>query len=172
MTGHLLIAVLALGAEAPTESEGEYVVRVDVAGYVDAPLTDPPPEEMPLRSIEVLCRPGEPFRSRTNVGKETTTVSGVLKRAEGEAGDASEFVVELRYSHVVDTGQTVPVAPGREQNILDITSSCGTMTADLDVPCVLGGITTRVRDQDSEHPDRASKTTVTVTVSEDRPSDE
>ena len=172
MTGPLLIAVLALGTEVPPESETGYVVRVDVTGYVDAALTDTPPEELPLRSVEVLCRPGKPFRSRTTVGKETTTVSGVLKRAESETADAGEFVVELRYSHVVDTGQMVTVAPGKEQKLPDVTTIQTHIATDFDTPVVCGGILTRSDDQRPEHSDRISKTTVTLTVLEDGASEE
>ena len=166
MTGCVLIAAAVLGADLTSTPEADYLLRVEVIGYVDAPLTDVPPQEAFLRSVELLCRPGHRFRAQLTAGKETTTVSGKL-----ESQESGEFAVDLLCSHVVDTGRTVPIAPGKTQKILDITSSHATVTLTPGKPFRIGGIVTKTHDQHDKLSSRASKKIVIVTIAKDQPSE-
>lgn len=83
----------------------DYIIRVETTGYVDAELKpdSPDPEDDTLRTVETLCRIGQPFLARMKVGNETTTLKGVLRNSDDPKSD---FSVGVTYSHIVDLSST------------------------------------------------------------------
>lgn len=147
----------------------DYIVRVETTGYVDAEIKPDSvePEERSLRTIETLCRIGQPFRARIIVGNETTTLSGIVKESDLPESD---FRVDLKHSHVVDTGLTVPAAHGMEQKILNINSSNTTVAVVQGKPLKLGGLLASSTDT-TEAGTRTTRSVIfyTITVEEHDP---
>lgn len=151
--------------------DSDYLLRVEHVGYKDAvvPENGGEPADVSLRTIETVCRLDQPFLARATVGPATTTISGVLRKAdEGEY----DFKVDLASSQVVDTGVTVPVAAGVEQKILDVTSSQSIVAVREGVAFEGGGVITRSAEQTADSPKprtTMSKLYMIVTIEKHRP---
>jgi hypothetical protein len=139
MKPRVLIALVfaTLGAGGPIQPPTDYLLRVEFLGY-DTEILDPPPREEFIRSIEILIRPGQPFLGRLKEGKETITVRGTFR-----CNKEGDFVGDLSAARLVDNGHTVPIAPGKEQKIFDITSGHATVSLKRNEPFQCGGVVSR-----------------------------
>ncbi|MEZ6056213.1 MAG: hypothetical protein R3C01_05870 [Planctomycetaceae bacterium] len=137
---------------------GEDVLfRVETVGYVDQLATDPSPREQTLRSIEVVARPDEPFRSVVRVGSQTIKLTGTLRLTE-----KGEYACRFRYCCLTDTGETVLVQEGLREPVIRVDSLDTSMTLPENRSVTLGGLTTE--QQNSSEPVRYSKTRHILTI--------
>jgi len=153
------------------DPDTEYLVRAESIGYENAvvPENGGEPKEASLRTIETVCRLDQPFLARAIVGPATTSIRGVLRKADDGEHD---FTIDLECSHVVNSGTSVAVAPGVREQVPDVTSARSTVSLREGSPFEIGGVTTRSTDKtaDSPKPRTAmSKLVVRITVEKYRP---
>lgn len=94
---------------------GDYLLRLETVGYVAQPIDDRVPTEAPLRSMELLVRPGQRFYARTTMGEHSVMARGQLNAV----GANEQFSVQLEFRQERDTGINVQVAPGQRARTLD-----------------------------------------------------
>ena len=132
MNRSMLFAIAVCCASATANASAEdYLLRLETTGYVDRPLAEVDPQEVVLRSIEVVARPGSPFRAKVIMGKETLTFAGKLHPAKDGA-----FRVEMRYEYSIDTGAKTVSPDGR------IVASPSSTSAQTGLYVTVGKLTT------------------------------
>ncbi len=137
MMTRLVAIVLILHCSAALAND--YIVRVEKIGYVDQPAMNKKPREIVFHTIEILARPGKSFRGKIKLGTETVTLAGTLQPTEN-----GEFTTDVRYRHIVDTGETIPTADGRGKPRLNETAFESTIATSVGKPTDIGGtVTTR-----------------------------
>jgi len=133
MNRFILIALAVQCSCAAATNADDYLLRVDTIGYVDEPASEKAPKETVLRSIEVVARPESAFHSKVTTGPQTLVMAGNLRR-----DDDGGFVVQIRYAHSVDTGNTVPTEDGGREPVPGKTAAQTTVKVALGDSVTLG----------------------------------
>ena len=137
----LILSILAVHCScAATTLADDYLLRLDTIGYVNNPASDKPPKETILGSIETIARPRSAFHGKVKIGAQTLMLSGELHPA-----DNGHFNVQLRYTHSIDRGMTVPTECGGLEPVLDASSLSTTLTIALGTPVLVGGSETETK---------------------------
>ncbi len=140
--------VMASFAGCVANADDYYTVRVDTVGYIDSHQMDEQPTEAVLSSIEVVTRPGSPFQGKVILGTRT-----ILLRGKVEPRDSGGFLVSIRYSDSVETGNTILAEDGKTTPVLNESKCRTSITAVPGTPITLSRLeATRTERADTESP--------------------
>lgn len=142
----------------------DYLLRVDVIGFVDRLTSEKDQAEQTLRSVEVVVRPDSTFHTKIKTGPETVIVSGKLS-----SRDNGGFSLDIVYEHtvVVDTGISLPNEEGIKKPVLDTTRINTTIAIAVDESVALGGL--ERKSGEPSNPEKHSKTRLALALTKHTP---
>ena len=141
----------------------DYLLRVDVIGFVDRLTSEKDQAEQTLRSVEVVVRPDSTFHTKIKTGPETVIVSGKLS-----SRDNGGFSLDIVYEHtVVDIEIILPNEEGIQKPLRHTTRVNTTIAIAVDESVVLGGNETK--HGEPSHPIKHSKTRITSVLTKHKP---
>ena len=152
---HYGILLLVLHSIAVAAGAEEYVVQVETLGYLNAPAAAAAPAEVPLRSVELVCRPDVLSRSDVKTGNERLTLNATLHRKSNNV-----FSLDIDYFYSIDTGDSYIDLSGACVKRADGTRAQTEMSVQMGSPAVLGGLITTRRNADDV--ERVSITRIVV----------
>ncbi len=160
----LLLAMVICGSWAPFAFPEDYLLRVDVIGFVDRLPAEKDQPEQTLRTVEVVVRPDSTFHTKIKTGPETVIVSGKL-RSKDNGGFSLDIVYDSRV--VIDPRTMVPNEDRIKKTVIDTTMVNTTIAIAVDESVALAGF--ELKQGEPSHPDKHSKTRFAFVLTKHKP---